>query len=288
MLIAVVTSGRNLRAEQDPSPTDYQVIDEIRIEADGDKEHTYDLIRKNLGHGSIEAPDIYKKNHRDVKHIQQRDGSPYGPYFVFTIHREEDRDRGLYPKNSDRQRNEIKAYDKSAPATQGRKGETVRYHWYFRPAKDFPVTKSFSHFMQIKAYDQHGGGMPLLTISGYLRRGAEQLEVRYTKSESGDSVLLAKSPWNLARGHWLEVEVIATYSDRGYLRVTICDQMGKERIQLEKHNIDLWRKGVEFNRPKWGIYRSLRSRHQLVNEVDRMDFADFTIQKIKWHAKTAR
>ena len=266
----------------------YRVLDEVRIEADGVDDNTYDLFTKHLGKGALEVPDRFKNNHPGHRHIQQRKGSPYGPYFEFTIHRDTDRDRGMFPKNADRQRNEIKAYDKSVEAAQGKQGETVRYHWYFRLADDLPVTRGFSHFMQLKAYDRDGGGLPILTISGYDRphqpRGrVDRLEIRHTESNRAASTTLGTCPWKDARGQWLEAEVVATYSDRGYLQATIRNEAGDALISVERNGIDLWRDGAEFIRPKWGIYRSLKHRKQLVNEVDHVDFADFTIQKIRLH-----
>ena len=42
----------------------------------------------------------------------------------------------------------------------------------------------------------------------------------------------------------------------------------------------MWRDMASFNRPKWGIYRSIVSIGDLVNDTDTVDFADFTIQRI--------
>ena len=79
----------------------------------------------------------------------------------------------------------------------------------------------------------------------------------------------------------MEVELIATYATRGYLRLRVTNATGEPLIDYEDKQIDLWRESAQFNRPKWGIYRSLRRKKYLVNEVDTMDFADFTIQKIR-------
>lgn len=39
----------------------------------------------------------------------------------------------------------------------------------------------------------------------------------------------------------------------------------------EDSDIDLWRVGAEFIRPKWGIYRSLNSQEYLRDEQVRFD-----------------
>ncbi len=265
-----------------PDSPGYDVLAELRIEADGIAANTYSLFTSMLGPGALEIPDFFSNNHPEIKHIQQKSGSPYGPYFVFSIHRDIDHDRGLFPGNDDRQRNEFKAYDKSTQVAQGMRGETVRYHWYFRLADDFPVTPRFSHFMQIKAFDGAGGGrQPIMTITGAVRSNGDQLEIRYNPSNESPLQVLASFPWNEVRSQWLEAEVIATYADDGYLRVLVRNDTGEPVIDIEIPGIDMWRNGAFFNRPKWGIYRSVVEIEYLVNEVDTVDFADFSIQKIE-------
>ena len=284
VLLAVMPAG--LTAQQSsanecrvPDPG-YDVIDEIRIDADGIAENTYDLLTASLGAGALEFPDLYSNNHPAGAHVQQQQNSRHGPFFVFTIHRDIDHDRGLYPDNADRQRNEFKAYDSSVEAVKGMHGETVRYHWFFRLADDLPVTPLFSHFMQIKAYDDVGGGLPIITLSGYARATGDQLEIRHSPSNDVPTRELASFSWEHVRGQWLEAEVIATYADNGYLRVTVTNQAGEAVIEVEKHAIDMWRDTALFNRPKWGIYRSIEPIEYLVNAVDRVDFTRFSIQKI--------
>jgi hypothetical protein len=186
----------------------------------------------------------------------------------------------LYTGNDDRQRNEIKAYDKSVDTAKGAEGETVRYHWFFRLADDFAVSPSFTHFMQIKAYDNAGGGFPILTITGYVRSGIDQLEIRHASGNSGPSQALTRYPLESLRGQWLEVSVIATYADDGYLRVEVKNAAGQSVIDIEETLIDMWHNQALFNRPKWGIYRSLLRLEYLTNATDTVDFADFALQKI--------
>ncbi len=259
----------------------YDILEEIHIEADGIPSNTYSLFTALLGPRALEIPDLFSNNHPEIEHIQQQFGSPYGPYFVFSIHRDIDHDRGLFPANSDRQRNEVKAYDKSVPVAKGMLGETVRYHWYFRLTDNFPVTPRFSHFMQIKAFDGAGGGrQPIMTLTGVIRSNGNQLEVRYNPTNESPLQVLASYPLDKIRGQWLEAEVIATYANQGYLRVLVRNDTKEPVIDIEISSIDLWRNGAFFNRPKWGIYRSIVDLEYLVNETDTVDFADFTIQKI--------
>jgi hypothetical protein len=51
---------------------------------------------------------------------------------------------------TDRQRNEIKAYDKSLTATLAFKGDTLQYSWKFKVSSELELSSKFSHFFQIK------------------------------------------------------------------------------------------------------------------------------------------
>ena len=68
---------------------------------------------------------MYSGNHEGVIHIVEDTDDIVGNHFVFLAHRDEDQDKDKGP--SDRQRNEIKSYDKSPPATLAFENETVQY-----------------------------------------------------------------------------------------------------------------------------------------------------------------
>jgi hypothetical protein len=52
---------------------------------------------------------------------------------------------------------------------------------------------------------------------------------------------------------------------------------GAELLFYSDTDMDLWRSGATFIRPKWGIYRSLNNKERLRDE--RVWFADFAIGK---------
>ena len=66
-------------------------------------------------------------------HIIEETDSTVGPHFVFLAHRDEDFNKGV---QSDRQRNEIKTYDKSDSAVLGFEGETMQFDWYVYVSSD--------------------------------------------------------------------------------------------------------------------------------------------------------
>jgi hypothetical protein len=53
-------------------------------------------------------------------------------------------------------------------------------------------------------------------------------------------------------------------------------------INLKKHlnNLETWRNGFEFVRPKWGIYRSLAKEKNKLNPQDQIWMNNFSIRKI--------
>ncbi|HZA21978.1 MAG TPA: hypothetical protein VFA32_05135, partial [Dehalococcoidia bacterium] len=160
------------------------------LEADGPGGvDTYKLI-SNAGMGN-EAPDMYSNNHPGTRHIVEKDGSPYGPYFTFIIH-DRDSDRST---DRARQRNEIKGDGNSPSKLQGKPGETVRYHWYFRPAANYNASETM--FFQLHSKDD-GPIFKLETIGS----SNPDLTVRHDPNNCNCSSErdIAKTPFNPLRG----------------------------------------------------------------------------------------
>lgn len=163
----------------------------------------------------------------------------------------------------------------------------VRLRHLVRRARQGRRTGWSGHFFQIKpvgtgSVGDRGGTneQPLLCIDGREKSGsAPELEINYRRTSDGNFTTLQTHDFNSLRGQWLEVEVIATYNFSGCLRIRIKKLDGTSVISLER-TLDLWRSTIAFNRPKWGIYRSLLSKSTLDNAEDTVDFADFTIQEI--------
>ncbi|MEM9387727.1 MAG: hypothetical protein AAGA68_21920 [Pseudomonadota bacterium] len=242
----------------------------------------YALIRDFAGRRSIEAPDLYAVNHLGVEHIYEDTDAAVGPHFVFVIHRDVDRDRDRVEK-ADRQRNEIKAYDKSVPALKAFANETLLYTWKFKINASMAVSRRFTHFFQLKAV---GGrdSQPMLTISGAKRRGEDGIEVRHSAGQGG--MVLARQPWRDVVGEWLDVYCRATFAESGELRL-IATRLrdGAIVFDISVSALDLWRGEAanHFVRPKWGIYRSVADLGNLRAEEETVRFANFSVSKIKLH-----
>lgn len=260
----------------------YSVLTERTLHADGPRagRDAYALIRRFGGPRSIEAPDLYRVNHPGTEHIYEDTDAVVGPHFVFVIHRDADRDRDRLDKD-DRQRNEIKAYDKSERALKGFENETLIYTWKFKINASMTVSKRFSHFFQLKAV---GGqdGQPILTISGAKRRGEDGIEVRHSPGVGGTR--LAREPWSEVAGEWLQVYCRATFAQAGELRLIATRLRDGETIfDITVPALDLWRgeSARHFVRPKWGIYRSVADLENLRPEEEIVRFANFSVSKLK-------
>jgi VCBS repeat-containing protein len=277
------------------SADDFLVTDETTLNADGVNSglSAYALIETVFSEGAIESPDMYAGNHEGVTHIIEDTDSIVGNHFVFLAHRDEDqdRDKGL----TDRQRNEIKAYDKSPAATLAFENETVQYSWKFKVSSELELTSKFSHFFQIKARNESNDNtngnddQPIITISGAQKNSTgNQLQVRYSAGfdENGNSTGLDKNlietDWSLITDEWVAVFVQATFSEEGKFDMTLTRLSDNEELfNISEQNIEMWRgfSGDDFARPKWGIYRSIVETDSLRAEEEQVRFADFVIKK---------
>ncbi|GAB7220112.1 hypothetical protein [Vibrio comitans] len=281
----------------------YIVISSTELNSDGPQGiETYALIESILGRGAIEAPDLYSNNDPEGgRHIVEEYDEVIGNHFKFIMHFEDgDRDKGRV----DRQRNEIKAYDKSPDKLKGYLGTTFEYSWKFKIDDDLKVTKHFTHLFQLKAVAEKNSedfvstSSPLLTITANVRNNQSGLEIRhvhYNKERTGTenntlthTAKMDDVDWHRdIAGQWIEVFVRVDYSESGNLYMTLTPLgESKPMIEINESNIEMWRSGLDgrdgnFVRPKWGIYRSLKSEHLLNQEQDEVYFADFKIREVK-------
>lgn len=259
----------------------FNVLTARTLDSDGDLQgmSAYDLIREFAGPRPIEAPDFYPINHPDVQHIYEEYDDTVGNHFVFTIHRDIDIDRDR-AENDDRQRNEIKTYDKSEEAVKGYENETFVFRWKFRINANMEVSTRFTHLFQLKAV---GGSdsQPILTISGAERSGSDGIEVRHSPLQ--DTSILQRQDWSMVTGEWLDAYCRVTFAESGDLRLIVTRMRDDEVIfDIDAVGLDLWR-GEDvshFVRPKWGIYRSIVELENLRPQEETVRFANFSISEV--------
>lgn len=249
---------------------------QVLLEADGSGD-TYDLITSILapGQNPIETPDCSHPDFGD--HIDEIYDEELDAFvFRFFIHTSPDDDRCI---NFDRQRNEIKSYDKSPANLKGIQGETVVYKWKFKLDEDFQSSPKFTHIHQLKAVGGSESSMPMITMTTRLG-SPDVLEIRHAESLTQNTI----HEKDLApfKGVWLEVEEIVTYGEvgTGSYAITIKRVSDNETLlDYANSNLRMWKTDAEFVRPKWGIYRSTVWIDDLRDEE--VLFASFSIEEIE-------
>lgn len=235
---------------------------------------TYELINSKLApnYNPIEVPDC---GHGDFgRHIDEIfDADLNKNVFRFFIHTNEDDDRCI---NFDRQRNEIKTYDKSPDSLLGVAGEIVQYKWKFKLDEGFQPSPKFTHIHQLKAVGGSESSMPLITLTARLS-SPDELELRYAETTS--AVTLHEVNLAPFKGTWCEVIETVTYGESGTYEITIKNISDNSTLFFYTNdNIRMWKTEADFIRPKWGIYRSLIYKEDLRDEEVR--FADFSINEL--------
>ena len=234
------------------------------LTADGQTD-TYTLINSVLGGTAEETPDC---SHTAFgPHITQTsDANLRKAVFVFHMHVTPDNDRCV---NFDRQRNEIKTYGPSPAYLKAFLGESTTYRWKFKLDAGFQPSPSFTHIHQIKAGDGDDAA-PIITITP--RTGSPDILQLIHVDSAGLSTVLTSTPLAPFKGAWVEAYEKLTFDHNGTYSLEIRRLSdGALLFSYSDDNIDLWRTGTTFCRPKWGIYRSLNNQSFLRDEQVRFD-----------------
>lgn len=245
----------------------------IELNADGPG-NTYDLITSVLAPGfdPIEVPDCSHSAFGD--HIDELfDNELNTNVFRFYIHTNPDNDRCI---NFDRQRNEIKTYDKSPDNLLGIENETVVYKWKFKLPAGFQSSPNFTHVHQLKSVGGSLESMPMYTLTTR-KSSPDRLELRYAETDT--QVTLAQTDLAPLIGVWMEVTETITYGVNGTYDIEI-KRVNDNSVLFEYSNNSIinWRPGASFVRPKWGIYRSLINDQDLRDEA--LLFANFSVEEL--------
>jgi len=246
---------------------------QVTLQADGPG-NTYELIDSKLGNGTEEVPDCAHPEFG--RHITEDFDSVLGKnVFIFHIHVTPDNDRC---SAFDRQRNEIKTFGSSPAYVKGFYGDFCSYRWKFKLDAAFQPSPNFCHIHQIKAGDGSDSGSPLMTITPRYA-SPERLEIIYTAPTGlNGSGTKTTAPLSSFKGQWIEAFERVLYATNGTYQLTLRRVSdGVVLLAYTNNNLNMWRGDATFNRPKWGIYRSLNSTNDLRDEQVR--FADFCLAK---------
>jgi len=141
------------------------------------------------------------------------------------------------------------------------------------------VTYHFCHLFQLKGVGGADEGDPIFTISAALSKGLPVLELRRWDGEGASEKRIELAKLDSVKQTWLVCDLLVDYGESGSFRFALSALDGSVISVVEEGGIDTWRDGMEFVRPKWGIYRSLKGADDL-NEEDEVSFADFLIQEL--------
>ena len=245
----------------------FNVSSQVICKASADSGSGYTTIL-NAGL-DIESPDC---QHGDFgAHVTQvYDEKIDRNVFVFHSHIAEDNDRCQV---QDRVRMEIKGGPNTDEELQHTLGSESFYRWKFRVDENFIGASTFNHIFQNKAKGGNDDSFPVLTIT--LR--AEILELRHDGGDTGSDLgVVAEADLSAIRGRWIEVYCRQLHAENGALEFTLTDlATGRTILEYVNNNIDLWRTGATYNRPKWGMYRSKNN----VLKDEEIRFSDFCISE---------
>lgn len=235
---------------------------------------------KNYGFDYTENPHCtggYGGHNDGVHLLVEKDMELNMDVFRFDIHIDPviDGDR-CNSTTVDRQRNELKTATNNTTwaKVQGNYDEWQVLEWKFKLAAGFQPTSSFCHIHQIKAQDGSNNGSPLITLTPRANSNGSNKRMQIIHSVDGgtgtalgtfvDNILLSDF-----EGEWVQVREEIHYTHQGYYACKITRiRDGKVLINVEKTNIDMWRKGASYIRSKYGIYRSLAGGDLSKNPVE--------------------
>jgi hypothetical protein len=156
---------------------------------------------------------------------------------------------------SDRMRNEVRGMrDRQGRPLEIRKDETWRISYQMYIPDTLDATTAFTHIWQVKTSDT---SPPLMQLSLPVRDGVPKIEARYW-DPAGNVFPFATADLLPLQNRWISTTLEFRSADDGYFRWVLRDGHRVVADARAEH-IDLWTTQEQYNRPKWGIYRSIAS-----------------------------
>lgn len=228
-----------------------------------------------LGDNAVDDQDCRPENPSDrLTEVFDNSLQRYAFAFHLTLNEDED----CPGKTKNRQRLEVKVYGDSPNELKGYNGETHYYRWKLFLPTDMKLTNKFTHVFQIIS-DQINTN-PLITLTAFdVTKSGYQLELRYYDLSGAPNKLMRKTFSDLA-GRWLDIRLKVLHSATGSATFQIVDAMTNAVLVPETtfNDVNLFREGTNFNRPKWGIYRDIENVSELLKD-ETVLMTDFCLSK---------
>ena len=184
-----------------------------------------------------------------------------GPSVQFTIYKNDD---DSVTKKPDRQRIEMKVFDKSPTSYKATLNTNYVYTWWLKLGQGMVVSDSFFHIFQLKAVGNVPDS-PVFTLSLTNKNG---LHMRINRNGNDDlnpsTDYLNLLPLKSVVGAWIQATVEANFTNskqNGYVKVLLKSQTGIQLVSQQTSFVTYW-SGAQFVRPKWGLYRKISSTFQ--------------------------
>jgi hypothetical protein len=156
---------------------------------------------------------------------------------------------------SDRMRTEVRGMrDHGGRALEIRKDELWRISYQMYIPDTLDATTAFTHIWQLKTSDT---SPPLAQLSLPVRDGVAKIEARYWDLD-GNVHPFATADLAPLQNTWISTTLEFKSADDGFFHWTL--RAGNRTVaDARADHIDLWWTDEQYNRPKWGVYRSIAS-----------------------------
>jgi len=167
-----------------------------------------------------------------------------GSYFRFVLH--QDGAEETVSSGALRQRNELTVNPGNPDSYKGFPGDTMSYTWRFRitTMNAFPT---WCFVFQLKQHGTSGTGP-----YGGLQCDDANLGI-YVARAGG---VVRTVPLSSVMGVWINATLQVKFTQTGTIAFTLTKDDGTTVMSYSNNNIDMTDDGVDFTRPKWGMYRN--------------------------------
>jgi len=155
----------------------------------------------------------------------------------------------------DRQRTEARGMVQNGAALKMTNGQTWNISYQMYMPATLHGTSDFTHIFQTKVPATNAG--PFVTLD-LTRESSTSETLRARAYANPGSPTIASTPLGPLRDSWITIRWTLTIGQSGTARFVCLDSSGKTVADATRHGVIIPDQH-DYVRPKWGIYRSIRS-----------------------------